>query len=159
MFCIGLFQEGLDFFFSFAKHWHCYLCCYCYANVIILWLFSLCMCFMLPVQSITFFAGKSQCSSPLLIQTPLKAAVLKLAQQKSAFYSQASSNWTLWLWVALVVFGPSPNVPSVCLWHRQTIVVLFTVLALCNSTGQLQEQRTTNILPSPIPNWRPIYIS
>lgn len=162
-FALGYSKNGF-IFFAFAEHWLHYHCCYCCADVIILWLFSLCMCLLLPVQYIIlFFPGKSWSSSPLLIQSPLKDAILKLAQQKkkkeSAFYSQASSNWTLWLWVALVVFGPSPNVPSVCLWHKQTIVVLFTVLALCNLTGQLQEQRTTNVLPSPIPNWRPNYIS
>lgn len=83
MFCKGLFQDLDLFFFFLAKHWYCYHSCYCYANVNLLRLFSMCMCLMFPVQCIPFFfAGRSQSSSTLLMQTPLKAAILKLAQQK-----------------------------------------------------------------------------
>ena len=80
-FAQGCLKQGL-IFFSFAKHWLCCQCCYCCA-VLTLSLFSLCMYLLLPVQCTNFFARKSRSSSPLLIQNPLKAAILKLAQQKT----------------------------------------------------------------------------
>lgn len=58
---------------------------------------------LLPVQCITFFSSESQSSSPLLIQTPLKAAILKLAQQKKVHFivkqaviGHCGYEWPLW---------------------------------------------------------------